>query len=275
VVATTTILGDITGQIAACAGGTSVTLMPDGTDPHDFSASSQQIALLDDTGLVVTNGLGLEAGLTDALRSAETDGAHILELGPQLDPRPFNDTTDSLDPHVWFDMSRMAIGAELIGSTLAERTGEPRYGECGTQVADRIRAGERQVRAALESVPPAKRILITDHDAFGYLAGRYGYRVAGAVVPSSSTLAEPSSSDLAALADEVRRQGVPAIFSNVSSPATLASAVASEAGTRVTVVPLYVESLGAPGSGADSYIGMMTYDAKAIADALNGMAGMP
>ena len=129
------------------------------------------------------------------------------------------------------------------------------------------------MRATLESVPPDRRILITDHDAFGYLASRYGYRVAGAVVPSSSTLAEPSSADLAALADEVRAQGVSAIFSNVSAPATLASAVASEAGTRVSVVPLYVESLGAPGTGADSYIGMMKDNAQAIADALNTGAG--
>ena len=275
VVATTTILGDITQQITACAGGTSVTLMPNGTDPHDFAASSQQIALMDDAELVVANGLGLEAGLTDALASASADGAHVLEVGPHLNPLPFNGSTTTPDPHVWFDMERMAAAAELIGATLADTTAHPDYRECGQQVADRIRAADTQVRAVLESVPEGKRVLITDHDAFGYLAARYGYRIAGSVVPSSSTLAEPSSADLAALAAEVRRQGVPAIFSNVGQPGALASAVASEAGTHVTVVPLYVESLGAPGTSADSYIGMMMYDATAIADALNQTGDTP
>jgi zinc/manganese transport system substrate-binding protein len=275
VVATTTILGDITQQITACAGGTSVTLMPNGTDPHDFAASSQQIALMDDAELVVANGLGLEAGLTDALASASADGAHVLEVGPHLNPLPFNGSTTTPDPHVWFDMERMAAAAELIGSTLADTTAHSDYRECGQQVADRIRAADTQVSAVLESVPEGKRVLITDHDAFGYLAARYGYRIAGSVVPSSSTLAEPSSADLAALAAEVRRQGVPAIFSNVGQPGALASAVASEAGTHVTVVPLYVESLGAPGTSADSYIGMMMYDATAIADALNQTGDSP
>ena len=275
VVATTTILGDITHQITACAGGTSVTLMPNGTDPHDFAASSQQIALMDDADLVVANGLGLEAGLTDALASAKTDGAHILEVGPHLDPLPFNGSTTTPDPHVWFDMERMALAAELIGTTLADTTTHTAYRDCGQQVASRIRAAEKQVAATLNSVAESKRVLITDHDAFGYLAARYGYRVAGSVVPSSSTLAEPSSADLAALAADVRRLGVPAIFSNVGQPGALASAVASDAGTRVTVVPLYVESLGAPGTSADSYIGMMMYDATAIADALNQTGGTP
>ena len=66
----------------------------------------------------------------------------------------------------------------------------------------------------------------------------------------------------------MRTLGVPAIFSNVAQPGVLANAVAAEAGARVSVVPLYVESLGAPGTPEGSYIGMMQYDSKAIADAL-------
>ena len=268
VVATTPILGDIASQITACAGGTSITLMPNGADPHDFAASSRQIAQLESATLVVAHGLGLEAGLTNALTSARADGANILEVGARLDPMYFPGTPAIPDPHVWFDMSRMATATELIGATLADATGDRRYLECSQKVATRIASAEEQVRQTLDSVPVDKRILITDHDALSYLAAEYGYRIAGAVVPSSSTLAEPSSADLAALADQVRALGVPAIFSNVAHPGVLANAVAAEAGARVSVVPLYVESLGAPGTPEGSYIGMMRYDAKAIADAL-------
>lgn len=268
VVATTTILGDISSQITACAGGTTVTLMPNGADPHDFSASSKQIAQLENATLIVANGLGLEAGLADALTSARDEGANLLEVGAKLDPRYFPGPARTPDPHIWFDMTRMATATELIGAKLADATGDRRYLDCSQQVASRITTAEDEVRATLESVPTDRRILITDHDALGYLAAKYDYRIAGAVVPSSSTLAEPSSADLAALADQVRTLGVPAIFSNVSQPRALADAVAAEAGTQVRVVPLYVESLGAPGTPADSYIGMMTFDAQAIAKAL-------
>ena len=268
VVATTPILGDITSQITTCAGGTSTTLMPNGADPHDFAASSRQIAQLENATLVVANGLGLEAGLTNALTSARADGTTVLEVGSRLDPMYFPGTPAIPDPHVWFDMSRMATATELIGATLADATGDRRYLDCSQQVATRIATAEEQVRKTLESVPADKRVLITDHDALSYLAAKYGYRIAGEVVPSSSTLAEPCSADLAALAEQVRTLGVPAIFSNVSQPGALADAVAAEAGTRVTVVPLYVESLGVKGTPTGSYIGMMQYDAMAIADAL-------
>ena len=270
VVATTPILGDITSQITACAGGTSITLMPNGADPHDFAASSRQIAQLEDATLIVANGLGLEAGLADALTSARDDGANVLEVGAKLDPMYLPGPTRTPDPHIWFDMSRMATATELIGAKLADATGDRRYLDCSQQVASRIASAEEAVRTTLESVPTDKRILITDHDALAYLAAKYDYRIAGAVVPSSSTLAEPSSADLAALAEQVRSLGVPAIFSNVNQPQALADAVAAEAGTHVRVVPLYVESLGTPGTPEDSYIGMMQYDAQTIADALRG-----
>jgi len=270
VVATTPILGDITSQITACAGGTSITLMPNGADPHDFAASSRQIAQLEDATLIVANGLGLEAGLADALTSARDDGANVLEVGAKLDPMYLPGPTRTPDPHIWFDMSRMATATELIGAKLADATGDRRDLDCSQQVASRIASAEEAVRTTLESVPADKRILITDHDALAYLAAKYDYRIAGAVVPSSSTLAEPSSADLAALAEQVRSLGVPAIFSNVNQPQALADAVAAEAGTHVRVVPLYVESLGTPGTPEDSYIGMMQYDAQTIADALRG-----
>jgi len=89
VVATTTMLGSVVGDIVACAGGTVETLMPVGADPHDFSASSAQVASVVNADLVVANGFGLEEGLTDALESAEADGTTVLEVAPQVDPIEF------------------------------------------------------------------------------------------------------------------------------------------------------------------------------------------
>ncbi len=286
VVATTTILGSIAGDIVACAdpAATVTTLMPVGADPHDFAPSSQQVAQIVQADLVIANGLGLEAGLDDALDNARSDGATVLEIAELVDPIPFGEHADdhadeaateddhgdehgSEDPHVWFDMTRMATAAELIGAQLAT-TGGTTYAECGTEVADRIRAAEAEVRATLESVPADRRILVTDHDALGYLADAYGYEIAGTVIPSGTTLAEPSSADLAELVSVIVAEDVSAIFANSAEPSTLADAVAAETGRDVQVVPLYVGSLGEPGSGAEDYLSMMATDANLIATAL-------
>jgi zinc/manganese transport system substrate-binding protein len=175
-----------------------------------------------------------------------------------------------MDPHFWFDMSRMATAAELIGAELTKTTGDEAYTTCAQTTATQIRAAEGDVRALLESVPADQRILVTDHEALGYLADVYGYEVAGTVIPAGTTLAEPSSADLAALVATIKAEGITAIFSNTSSPTALAEAVAAESGTDIRVIPLYVESLGEPGSPAATYIDMMRANAQLIAEGLQG-----
>ena len=285
VVATTTMLGDVTNDIVLCAGGTVEVLMPNGVDPHDFSASSDQVASMISADLVVVNGLGLESGLTDSLANATSDGANIFEVAPLLDPIEFgagshseeghsdeegHDDHGSMDPHFWFDMNRMATAAELIGAELTTATGDEAYTTCAQATATQIRAAEGEVRELLESVPGDKRILVTDHEALGYLADVYGYEIAGTVIPAGTTLAEPSSADLAALVTTINAEGITAIFSNTSSPTALAEAVAAESGTNIKVIPLYVESLGEPGSPAATYIEMMRTNAQLIAEGLQG-----
>ena len=171
------------------------------------------------------------------------------------------------DPHFWFDMNRMATAAQIIGDELASDNGQV-YADCGAQVADEIRAAEADVRALLESVPADQRVLITDHDALDYLADAYGYEIAGTVIPAGTTLAEPSSADLADLVATMQSEGVRAIFTNTADPTALSEAVAEEVGGYVQVVPLYVGSLGGPGSGAEDYISMMRTNAERIYAAL-------
>lgn len=279
VVATTTVLGDVVGQIVRCAGGTVSTLMPVGADPHDFAASSDQIAALVGADLVVANGLGLEGGLGDALENATADGATVLEVAELVDPLPFTpvghadehaeeEAHGPLDPHFWFDMQRMAKAATIVGERLTEITGDAAFTTCATQTADEILAAETDVRATLESVPADRRVLVTDHNAFGYLANAYGYEIVGTVIPSGTTMAEPSSADLAALAAVIRTENVPAIFTDASANTRLAQTVAEESGLDVQVLPLYSGGLGEPGGPAGTYVDMMRTNAQTIAAGL-------
>jgi zinc/manganese transport system substrate-binding protein len=277
VVATTTIWGDLTRQVVECAGaGEVATLMPVGTDPHDFSPSSQDVAAMIGADLVIANGLGLEGGLEQSIESAKADGATVFEVAPQLDPLPFGGHSEeeghehgSEDPHVWHDVTRAAKATGLIGAELTKATGNPDFAECGTTLQGELMTVNDEVAATLATVAEERRILVTDHDALGYLAAAYGYAVAGTVIPGGSTLAEPSSAELAALATTVKEAGVPAIFANTANPQALVDALASEVGD-IDVVSLYVDSLGEPGSSADTFQGMVRTNAQRISEALGG-----
>lgn len=309
VVTTTTMLGDVTRQITDCAGGSVTVLMPVGTDPHDFSASSEQVAEMVTADLVVVNGLDLEAGLGDSFENATADGARLLEVAPLVDPIEFgagghadekahsdeeghsdedghsdgeapvageSHSEDdghghgSLDPHFWMDMNRMAMAAELIGAELTDVTGDDAYTTCAATTATSIRDAELEVRALLESVPAERRIIVTDHDSLGYLADTYGYEVAGTVIPSGSTMAQPSSADLADLVATIQAEGVTVIFTDVSQTTSLAEAVAAETGTDISIIQLYEGSLGGPDSPAATYIDMMRTNATLISEGLQG-----
>jgi len=291
VVVTTTILGSVVGKILTCAVGSDESMtvvMPIGADPHDFQPSSEQVAAMSTADVVVSNGLFLEEGLVAVLESLETDGVNVLHIAELIDPLPFAEDDDDdhaghddhadeaaeehahgdFDPHFWFDMERMARAAELIGSELATATEVGAYEGCGVSVASDIRSAEADVIATLQAVPAESRVLVTDHDAFGYFADRYGFAVVGVVVPGGSTLSDPSSRELAELVQVIERKNVPAIFANTATGLDVVASLAAEVGRDIQVVPLFVGSLGGPGSGAEDYISMMALNASLIANAL-------
>lgn len=303
VVTTTTMLGSVVGDITKCAGGTTTSLMSPGTDPHDFAPSSKQVTELVKADLVVANGLGLEGGLHDVLANAAKDGAKVYEVGEDIDPIPFGEHEadeheghdhgsesaapsasatasasahdeheghdhGSEDPHFWLDPDRMAKAATLVGDKLAASTGNDKYRSCAAEVATNIKGLGDEMTKTMSSIPHDKRVLITDHDAFGYFAQKFDFEVVGVVVPGGSTQAEPSSADVAALVDTIKDHQVHAIFSNTATNPKLVEQVAKEVGADVHVVPLYVGSVGK--DDASTYTGMMRANAKAIADALKG-----
>lgn len=312
VVATTTMLGDIVSNIAGDEATVEV-LMPVGADPHDFQASSQQVSKVSTADLVVANGLGLEEGIHDVLEGAESDGAHVLEIGAMLGPLPFGghdhgedvdhdaeaaescdpemadeheedheedeheedgaeaheDEHGSCDPHIWMDSIRMADAALLIAAELEEIAPDGAWNQRAEAYAEELKAANTQIEEALSMIPNEARVLVTNHEAFGYFAELYGFEIVGTVIPGGSTLGDPSSAELAKLVEVIVREDVPAIFTDSSAPSALADSIAAEAGEQVTVVELYSGSLGEPGSGADTLIGMLTTNAQRIADALS------
>ncbi len=118
-------------------------------------------------------------------------------------------------------------------------------------------------RAASRRCPPPRRKLVTDHDAFGYFAHRYGIDVVGAVIPSQTTQAQPSAKDLSELAETIEEEGVAAIFPESSLSPKVAEAIASQTGATVGG-ELYGDTLGAAGSDGATYLEMEAANADAM-----------
>jgi zinc/manganese transport system substrate-binding protein len=271
VVVTTTIWGDVVRSITR-DDATVTVLMPIGVDPHEYVASSSQVARIQMADLVVANGLGLEDRLIDVLDAAKSDGANVLTIADNVDPIPFGVSGEhagsGLDPHVWFDPERVAAGAILIADALVtiddsiDWHSRPR--EYGTQIMQ----ADAEVSAELMKIPADLRKLVTNHDSLGYLADRYGFEVIGTVIPGGATLSRPSSADLAELVSVIERENVLAIFAESTEPTVLAEAVAKESGHKVAVIDLFTGSLGDEMSGADTLIGLLLTDALRISAAL-------
>ena len=277
VIATTTVLGDVVTRVAG-DGATVEVLLPLGADPHGYQASARQAAAVVEADLVVANGLGLEVGLHDVLESAAADGATILEASTLIDPIPFGegahdepddeDEHGEYDPHLWLDPLRMAEVARGIAAALEESHPGGGWTERAEAYAAELAEADRQIAEILAAVPEQNRKLITAHEALGYFADRYGFEVVGTVIPGGSTLADPSSAELAGLVEVIEAEGVRAIFGETTDPTSLIDAVAGELGEQIVVVELYTGSLGAAGSGAETLIDMLLSNARAIAAAL-------
>ncbi|GAA4283405.1 hypothetical protein GCM10022261_09360 [Brevibacterium daeguense] len=172
------------------------------------------------------------------------------------------------DPHFWMDTSRMAQAATVIGTALADHTGDTAYAECGKELEQEIDGVDSEVRDLLAAIPEENRVLITEHEALGYFAEAYDFDIAGVVVPGGSTDAEPSSDQVAQLVATIEETGVPVIFSDSAAPSALLDTLSKEAGTEVEIVQLFVENLGPEGSEPRTYQGMMVENATRIAEAL-------
>ena len=248
-------------------------LMKPNADPHSMALSAQEAASIVTADLLVYNGLGLEEGHTRHVDSASEDGVPTVAVGEHVDPISYGsgDSQGQPDPHFWTDPDRMVAGVDAIVDAVREHLPDLDSGQLATN-ADNYREDLHKLSDWMAerfvAVPVERRKLVTNHDVLGYLAQRFGFTVVGAVVPSGSTLASPSSSDLDSLAGAIRGAGVPAIFVDSSQPDRLARVLADDAGVDVDVVELYSESLDEPGTPGATYLDMMRFNTEAITNGL-------
>jgi zinc/manganese transport system substrate-binding protein len=266
VVVTTSILGDVVSNLL----GESVTvetIMPTGSDPHEFQASAQQVDSMMQADVLVTNGADFEEGLEDTIEAVDGEGTPICVAIDSVETiessssdhsgqgHSDDDEHSGVDPHFFSDPARMAVAAEGVAGCIIAEVPALDTEDVRTTAEEYIAELEEldaEVESALASVPEERRVLVTNHEVFGYFADRYGFEVADAAA-------------LAELAELIQDEGVAAVFADTSAPNQLADALAAEAG-KVQVVELFSESLGP--DGGETYVEMVRTNAQRIADAL-------
>ena len=172
------------------------------------------------------------------------------------------------DPHVWFDPQRVAgVLGELADELIHAGADADTVNRCLDAYRAALGDADAEIAEILDSVPADRRIMITNHDSFGYFADRYGFEVVGTVIPSTSTGAESNPALLEELAEIIEHEGVPAVFSETTTGDADIQALATAAGD-IAVVQLLTGSLAPAGQDGDTLIGMLKFNAHAIADAL-------
>jgi len=135
----------------------------------------------------------------------------------------------------------------------------------------RLGALDRAIGRCMRSIPPVRRRLVTDHDALGAYADRYGIEIVGTVVPGVSTQAQASAGEVARLVRTIRSARVRTIFPQGSTSAKLARAVARDAGATIGPA-LYADTLGPAGSPGATYVGSLRFNTRALAAGFAGAA---
>lgn len=272
-VATTTFLADIAQNVA---GGRAKieSLIPIGVEPHGFEPTAADIRTVSDADVLIVNGHGMEAFL-DKLLSNAGGKRTVIEASSGLavrTPQPGELTQDEHqegDPHFWLDPNLVITYTKNIrdGLSSADPDGAGLYATNAQAYIDKLQELDIWVRQQVAAIPQEQRLLVTNHETFGYFADRYGFHVVGTIVPSISPEASPSAQQLVRLVEQIKKTGAPAIFLETGTNPKVAEQVSKDAGVKV-VTGLYTHSVSEPKGEAPTYLEMIRYDVRAIVGAL-------
>ncbi|MEX2159519.1 MAG: metal ABC transporter substrate-binding protein [Dehalococcoidia bacterium] len=247
-------------------------LLPSGADPHTFELAPSRVADVADADIVFINGLGLEAGIEDVITNNAggpvirlSDGLPVIQDDEEYTPEEGEEAPEGSNPHLWLDVRLGAQYVERIRDELIaiDPAGRATYEANAHAYLERLGDLDREMEAAVLAIPQERRKLVTFHDAYPYLAKRYGLEIAGVVVPSPGQ--EPSAQDVADLTDTIVSQGVPAVFKEPQFNAEILERAAGEAGVRV--LDLLSDAYA---DGVDSYFSLIEYDIRQLQEGLGG-----
>jgi ABC-type Zn uptake system ZnuABC Zn-binding protein ZnuA len=268
ILATTTYLADIVRNVAGDRVPV-VSLLPIGSDPHSFEPRPRDARTIAESGLVVTDTAGLSPVVDALVKATVQPGTTVLEAATGLTGRRMqrgDDQGGEIDPHFWLDpLNVITYVANIRDALIAlDPKDAATFQSNADEYSRRLRDLDAWIRTEVSTIPTARRLLVTNHETFGYFAERYGFTIVGTVFRTLGAEGTPSAKQLAQLVAAVREVDAPAIFLETGSNADLADEVARETGAKV-VTDLYTHSLG---KNAPDYIAMMRWNVRLIVEAL-------
>jgi manganese/zinc/iron transport system substrate-binding protein len=276
VVATTTMVADLVRQVAGDHATVECLLGP-GVDPHSYKATPRDAERLLAADLVVSAGLHLEGRLADLIGKLSSR-VPVIAVGDRLPADRLLEVDAGLhDPHVWFDADLWSLLPHEVAASLA--TIDPAhadgYHERAEAYAARLRGLDGSVRERIATIPEARRVLVTAHDAFRYFGRAYGIEVVG--VQGTSTTAEAGLADVNRLVELIVSRRIPAVFVETSVADRNVQAVIEGAAAQGHTVRLggrlYSDSLGDEASTHATLEAALMANVETIVTALSGEAG--
>ncbi|MCH8007450.1 MAG: zinc ABC transporter substrate-binding protein [Chloroflexi bacterium] len=229
-------------------------LLPSGADVHTYELPPSRIADVARADIIFLNGLDLEEQVGKIARTnASGPVIELTEALPVIDG----------NPHLWLD-ARLAAGyVERIRDELTniDPDGRTVYEATAAAYLEELESLDREMQRAIDTIPAEARRLVTFHDAYVYLAQRYGLEVVAVVAPSPGQ--EPSARDIGELSDAI--EDVPAVFKEPQFNAEVLELVADEQGVRVLnlLSDAYVDGVG-------TYVQLMRFNMNQLVEGLGG-----
>jgi zinc/manganese transport system substrate-binding protein len=298
VVATYSILGDLVANVGGDDIDLTVLVGADG-DPHVYEPTPQDAVRLVEADIIFENGFEFESWL-DELYEASGSTATRVDVSVGIEPLDFeemghddahegeeaheatpeadhedeheaehHDEHGAFDPHIWHDPNNALVMIQNIRAALV--TADPdhavEFTRNATDYSAQLSELDAYIREQVATLPEANRVLVTNHDTFGYFAARYGFTILSALGALSTEAGDPGAGEIAELVEDIRAAGVKAIFAENIANSSLIPQIAAEAG--VALGPeLYTDALGQPGTPGATYLEFVRYNIDSIAGAL-------
>ena len=250
-------------------------LMGPGVDPHLYKPSAGDAIRLGNADIIFYGGLHLEGRMAELFEKIELTGKPAVAVSRDIDPKRLRQPPEfegKFDPHIWFDVSLWESATRTVAAALSalDPNSAVLYASNARAYLAKLETLDQYARSQIATIPPAQRVMITAHDAFGYFGQAYGMEVRG--LQGISTASEISAADVQSLSEFITARKIKALFVESSVPESTVRAVQEAVRSRGHEVviggELFSDAMGAQGTAEGTYIGMVTFNVDTIVRAL-------
>ncbi|MDJ0801011.1 MAG: zinc ABC transporter substrate-binding protein [Calothrix sp. MO_167.B12] len=288
VVATTSVLCDLTKQIAADTVNLKC-LVAAGEDPHTYKPKPSDRKDIEAANLILYGGYDFEPGIIKLVQASKTPtkvAVHEVAVPKPIiteehhhhhhhhgkkEDKHSEKAEKAPDPHVWHNAKNGINMVKVISSNLKKTSAKNAdlYTNNANKITQELQQIDSWIDNQINTIPAKQRKLVTTHDALGYYVQAYGLKFAGAL-GSLSADEQPSAAKVGQLVKEIKQKNVPTIFAENAQNPKLIKRVAQEANVKVSQREIYADGLGESGSKADTYQNMLIANTQTIVEGLGG-----